>query len=396
MRTSIVVMSTFFYHMLGKAFKPKGSHTVNTHRGVAPTLGSWLFPNYALDDRVREQVYRKLVFLQESGIPFAPMENIDYLAQDALTRVRVDLDVNLPTEDPSAFQPHLSSFIETLYNVLYEHTALTPEDELAGTVILLEKPHCTARDDGVSFKHGAKLTLPYLLATHTDMLQLRILLLQRADSWMPASWHGDIPPLDTSIIDPLVYRSCGWLMYGSQKQKQVHGGYKATRVWHRKDDVEAVADCDWSLLDLQRMLSIFCALEADDDVQVLKWLKNPPALEQHTVRKVPKFNAAGAKQHSRRVTASVLSVLQNVLAELGDTTSLLTHDLTEEDLYRYRVTWNEDAMRQPARARKQHKYPAADDYIWTPCDKVHLLFKQVGSWTQACSFAADGACKRLG
>jgi hypothetical protein len=165
-----------------------------------------------------------LVYLTESSVPFAIVENIDYLPNDALMRVRIDLDVNLSTDESAAFEPHLAAFIETLYNVLYEYTNVKSESDLAGMIILLEKPRCTAREKG-GFKHGAKLTLPYLVATHTDMLQLRVLLLQQAHVWMPASWHGETPALDTSIIDPCVYISNGWLMYGSQKKEQIYGGY---------------------------------------------------------------------------------------------------------------------------------------------------------------------------
>jgi hypothetical protein len=259
-----------FYQQLKRWQQFKGSGTENTHRGVAATIGSWLFPKYAVDSGVREQLFVALVHLQQAGVPFAIMENMFYLSTDALTRVRIDLDVDLPTDDAAAFQPHLVEFIGTLYDVLYEYTELTFEEELAGTVTLLEKPHCTARDGGSSFKHGAKLMMPYLVATHTDMLQLRVLLLENAHRWMPTSWHGDTPVLATKVIDPCVYKTNGWLMYGSQKKEQLHGGYQATRVWHRQGDDCPIADCDWTLLELHRMLSIFCDHESDDDVQT--WL----------------------------------------------------------------------------------------------------------------------------
>jgi hypothetical protein len=124
-------------------------------------------------------LFKELVQLQQARVPFAIMENICYLPTDALTRIRVDLDVDLPSDAAAAFQPHLTAFIDTLYDVLYEDTELTSETEFAGTVVLLEKPRCTVRS-GSGFKHGAKLTMPYFVATHTDMLQLRALLLQHA------------------------------------------------------------------------------------------------------------------------------------------------------------------------------------------------------------------------
>jgi hypothetical protein len=341
--------SNRLYDSLKKYQKYKGSGTVNTHRGFKPTNGSWLFPNYAVDSRVREWLYKNLVRLKESSVPFAIVENIDYLAADALTRVRIDLDVNLPTDDPAAFEPHLATFIDTVYDVLYEYTGVTLESDLAGMIVLLEKPRCTAREKG-GFKHGAKLTLPYLLATHTDMLQLRILLLRQAHVWMPASWHDDTPALDTSIIDPCVYKANGWLMYGSQKAEQHHGGYRATRVWHRKGDVCPVADCDWTLLDLQRMLSIFCEKESGDDVQVLEWTKTPPELEQRG-RKRKARATANTREHVG-MSASVLSILTNILVQLGDATSVLTHESTEEDMYRYRV--NRHGKSAPCANKAEH------------------------------------------
>jgi hypothetical protein len=328
-------MTELFYHLLKKYQKYKGSGMINTHRGFAPTPGSWLLTNYAADSSVREWLYKGLVHLTESSVPFATVENIDYLPSDALTRVRIDLDVNLSTDESAAFQPHLAAFIDTLYNVLYEYTNVKPESDLAGMIILLEKPHCTARKKG-GFKHGAKLTLPYLVATHTDMLQLRVLLLQQAGVWMPAFWHGETPALNTSIIDPCVYTSNGWLMYGSQKKEQIHGGYKATRVWYRKGDICPVADCDWTLLELQRMLSIFCDLETDDDVETLEWIKTPPEVEQRS-RKRRNPTATTPRQHVG-MSASVLTILTEILAGLGDTTSVLTHESTEQGLYRYRIS----------------------------------------------------------
>jgi hypothetical protein len=298
---------------------------------------------------VREEVYKELVQLQQARVPFAIMENVFYLSTDALTRVRVDLDVDLPTDDAAIFQPYLADFIDTLYDVLYEYTELTLETELAGTIILLEKPRCTARD-GSGFKHGAKLTMPYLVATHTDMLQLRVLLLQHADRWMPPSWLGDTPVLE--IIDPCVYKSNGWLMYGSRKKEQVHGGYKATRVWHCKGDAGPVADCDWTLLELHRLLSIFCDHETDDAVQTLDWIKAPPEVEQRGRKRQRNASAASTVREHADVTAPVLSILTQILAELGDKTSVLTHESTSEDMYRYRV--NRHGRPAPCASKQEH------------------------------------------
>jgi hypothetical protein len=217
--------------------------------------------------------------------------------------------------------------------------------------------------------------MPYLVATHTDMLQIRVLLLQRASRWMPASCHGDTPAMETKIIDPCVYKSNGWLMYGSRKKEQVHGGYRATQVWHSKGDVCLIADWDWSLLDLQRLLSIFCDYETEDDVQILKWTKVPPEIQQRgTKRKVSATHTI--RQHAD-ISASVLSILTEILVKVGDTTSVLTHESTAEDMYRYTVNKQaryQDGLRKGTGTQRQQQHTAAHDCIWATCCQVHLLF----------------------
>ena len=132
-------MSNRFYIPFKQWQKYMGSGTVNTQRGIAPTPGSWLFPHYAADSNVRDAFFKQLVQLQQAGVAHAVMENIDYLSTDALTRIRVDLDVDLPTDDQVAFQPHLAAFIDTVYVILYEYTELTAESDCAGTVVLLDE-----------------------------------------------------------------------------------------------------------------------------------------------------------------------------------------------------------------------------------------------------------------
>jgi hypothetical protein len=85
------------------------------------------------------------------------------------------------------------------------------------------------------------------------------------------------------------------------------------------------------------MLSIFCDHATDDDVQTLKWVKVPPEVEQCSSKRKRIAHAALTERRQAGISASVLSILTEILAGLGDTTSTLTHESTGEDLYRYRV-----------------------------------------------------------
>jgi hypothetical protein len=55
---STVIMSNSCYRLLKRQQRFKGSGTVNTHRGVDPTRGSWLFPNYAVDSTLPLRIAR--------------------------------------------------------------------------------------------------------------------------------------------------------------------------------------------------------------------------------------------------------------------------------------------------------------------------------------------------
>jgi hypothetical protein len=154
-----------FYQTLKKFQIRDESNGLQTHRGMAPTIGRYNFIDYATSPAMREFDYKKLEYLHNIGRPFALMENIYYLSDDTLTRFRVDLDVDLPTWHRDDFAICIGAFMGVLYDVLHEYTTLSPDDDVAGMIILQEKPSPTARKDGIFFKHGGKLTAVNLVAT---------------------------------------------------------------------------------------------------------------------------------------------------------------------------------------------------------------------------------------
>eukprot|EP00953_Heterococcus_sp_UTEX-ZZ885_P002699 1975-Heterococcus_DN1.PRE.1 len=85
----------------------------------------------------------------------------------------------------------------------------------------------------------------------------------------------------------------------------------------------------------KRLLSIFCDYENEDDVQILKWTKVPPVIQQRGTKR--KVSATQLLRQHADISAPVLSILTEILVKIGDTTSVLTHESTAEDMYRYRV-----------------------------------------------------------
>jgi hypothetical protein len=328
-----------FYQTLKKFQLNDESNGLQTHRGMDLTSGRCNFIDYDTSPTMREFVFKKIEYLHNIERPFALMENIYYLSDGTLTRFRVDLDVDLSTWHRAAFAPYVEAFINTLYDVLYEYTQLSLDDDVAGMIILREKPAPTARSDGNSFKHGAKLTMNNFVSTHAQMLQVRQLLLERHNEWMPASWRGDTPPEDTKIIDPVVYTDNGWLMYGSQKEKQVRGGYTDTYVWTKKGEVGPVINHEGTFGTLLRMLSIF----PDPDnprVEQLQWTKEPPLLTTKVPEKRKRVAELSSSAHQPRskITEPLKAVLLQILkGHVGDTTSYLTHELSDGGIHKYYV-----------------------------------------------------------
>jgi hypothetical protein len=234
--------------------------------------GAYMFkvPDYHSSITERQALLDGLYAMRKAGTKWAIMENIAPLNEDALTRVRFDVDVHLDTDAPDAMSGHVRPFINTLYDVLQEYTGLNVDSR----VIVLEKPLPT-KGKG-DFKHGFKVTCVDLVATHAQMRQLSKLLNQRYHEWGNEAWLKGKSAEESKVLDPVVHERNGWLMYGSQKDEQP-APYTSTRMCLAKD-CEAPSDlADYSFRDLQQLLTIFPMDEPGEETwTALKWTKTPP------------------------------------------------------------------------------------------------------------------------
>jgi Family of unknown function (DUF5906) len=315
-------------------------HATATHNGIEPTTGMWRFPGYERDVAVRESLFTSLQRKRANGVQFAMMENIRYLPDTALTRVRFDVDLHLAVGGADVLVPYIDRFLTCLYKILCDTTLMTPEDE--SRIIVQRKPEPTKVND-TNYKHGFKATCVDLIATHTYMLQVRALLYERFDEWGDRSWLKDgQTAADTEIIDSRVYHGHGWFMYGSQKEEQISGGYVATDIWEKIDVKGDLSDL--SYYELVRMLSIF-ADEFDDPV-VLTWAAG---VELPCVtRKRTNDDEGGVPTKRRRspTTAALDSDVSDVITHIlkstvKDTTSTVNPNSREERIagtYTYRLT----------------------------------------------------------
>ena len=247
-----------------------------THFGLEPTTGKWCVPDYCTDPDVRDSFFKRLRAMTHAGQRWAITEVIAGLPPDTLTRLRFDVDAHLDTPDPAAMDKHVVPFINTLFDVLGTW-ANVPADAQLRTIVL-EKPAPSKAD--TDYKHGFKVMMPDLVATHAQMRQLRVLLNDRFEEWGDAVMLKGKTPELANVLDRVVYNKNGWLIYGSQKDDQQAGPYRATRMWVGGHD--AAADlADMSFSELQQALSIFPhadpAAPQDSDYKVLQWTVAPPA-----------------------------------------------------------------------------------------------------------------------
>jgi hypothetical protein len=266
---------------------------IATHNGMAPTIGKWVYPEYAESASAREVLFNTLVKLRSKSKQFAIMENIKSLPAATLIRVRFDIDTTLITDEPEIMTPYIDKFIDTLYSILYEYTSLPTECDCR--IIVQKKPAPTLTKEG-TYKHGLKVTCIDLLATHAQMLQLRDLMHARFSEWGDESWLNGTTLEKAQIIDKCVYTKIGWLMYGSQKANQKAGGYEATDLWIKPGEKDNATLSDHSYYELVQMLSIFADTGAEDDTEdlfTLSWSKkylsqqSPNAPKVQTNQKTP-------------------------------------------------------------------------------------------------------------
>lgn len=290
---------------------------VPTHNGMP---GKYFFEGYESNVSVREELFKLLDDAMQKGEKYCLMENIVHLQPEFKTRFRIDFDVHAESAEADYLDPNINQLVSTVFDVLDEYCGIS-----STPMVLLKKPQPTKvfNKDGSlkDFKHGAKLCFPELKCTHTEMRQLRTLLLQRYKEWGNEAWLGGKPALQSQVLDDCVYKANGWIMFGSQKKEQVGGGYAVVHAWTQRGQLISDYTVDMSFKDLQRSLSIFA--DPDDDAVVeLTWEKTPPQQEVYTSSK--KRAASGAQSASKRPRAvgQIEEVLSKILTQAaGDNTS---------------------------------------------------------------------------
>ena len=131
---------------------------------------------------------------------------------------------------------------------------------------------------------------------------------------------------ETDIIDPCVYKSNGWLLYGSRKANQINGGYVLQGVANG-DGIED--EHDLSYLDLLQLQSIF---HFDvDDVSTLQWQEGKKPVLLSTKRK--RQPEGSAKQATVRTPITFTTDEVQQLYEAAGGTLPLTKKVDERGPY---------------------------------------------------------------
>lgn len=171
---------TAFYYALKPYQMAKDDRRSPTMHGLPPTPIRCYVEGYRPDPDARDAFFTVFDNLKRVGQQFALTESIADLETNALTKLRFDIDVHLPTDDDSEFRPVIGAAIKALQGTLAELTDVEP-----GTSIhVLCKPAPTQQSEGV-WKHGCKLVFPDVICTHEDMLCIRQAMNDRYEQWGP-------------------------------------------------------------------------------------------------------------------------------------------------------------------------------------------------------------------
>lgn len=266
-----------------------------THNGLAPTPGKWALAGYPVDAGVREELFKQIEDFKGKQKQFCITENIKGLSEDALTRLRFDVDMNLKTAEPVLNTPEFhQKFLNCLWSILHKHTNLTGSSR----IVVLEKPAPTRCMD--SYKHGVKYVCSDIACTHEDMKAIRSLMNSEYESWGCPEWLQPGESVhDSRILDPVVYEKNGWLLFGSQKESQLSGGYQCAGIF--ADDTLAKLESvqDYSFGALLRAQSIF---HLDQNTVPLQWAsgERPPVYRKEKRKQETQGTAAAAPRQRKR------------------------------------------------------------------------------------------------
>jgi hypothetical protein len=271
----VYTKQTVYNHMNAHKFKEGTA----THLGLDPTKGKWTVAGYRTDAEQRAKFLNEIADCGKKGIKFAITESITALPEDALTRLRFDVDLDLRTNETRALYITIPNFIETLWTVLKQHTNISGNSRIC----ILQKPAPTQKPNGL-YRHGFKVVCCDVACTLQDMLALRTLMNDQFEKWGNVEWLNGVDVHQTDIIDPCIYTSNGWLYYGSTKAQQTAGGYTVAEIFCN-DALESDDLSDYSHRDLVYMQSIY---HTDEMTEQLLWNDKRPQIKGQT--------AAGAKR----------------------------------------------------------------------------------------------------
>ncbi|KAG5180891.1 hypothetical protein JKP88DRAFT_354698 [Tribonema minus] len=289
---------------------PSGQGIKGSHNGMDDMRGVFDVPNYETDADVRETFFTDIIEdLHRCGSPFVLMENICRLPEDAETRLRFDIDVEVPynADHPLALTAAVAhKFCKTLWDVLHECTGISG----ASRFFVDAKGAPTPTVAGM-WKHGLKITCSDIKCTHKDMLGVRQLMNDRYSAWGHEEWLDGKEAHEMQIIDPCIYENNGTMLHGAVKEKQQqHGGYSTVAVMGG-DDLQYYSGGDLHDLSFAELLRAKSILHHDESTAKLQWRagKEPVIVQRRGAKRTRRSAgavalAAAAEHYTNKLTTA--------------------------------------------------------------------------------------------
>ena len=249
----------------------RGGGGKGTHNGMDDTCGVFTVPDYATDADVRERYFTDIIEdLHRRGAPYALMENIGYLPEDALTRLRFDIDAALPFDGdhPLALNRAVAhNFCAVLWRVLRADTNIRGSSRF-----FIDLKGAPTPVGDAKWKHGMEITCADIKCTHGAMRGVRQLMYQRFAAWGRPEWLPAGTEIGaTQIIDDCIYKSNGTMLHGATKKAQrQHGGYETVAVM-AGDDLSCFSDGDLADLSFSDRLRLKSILHHDEATVAMAW-----------------------------------------------------------------------------------------------------------------------------
>jgi P4 family phage/plasmid primase-like protien len=288
-----------------------------SHNGMDDMRGVFNVPNYSTDPQVREDFFGIIEDIHRRRKPYVLMENICGLPADAETRLRFDIDVQLPYDGDHPLALNLAvahNFCATLWQVLHECTNISG----ASRFFIDAKGAPTPAGAGM-WKHGIKIVCADIKCTHKDMLGIRQLLNERYSEWGHEEWLSGKEAQETQIIDDCIYKNNGTMLHGAVKAKQQqHGGYNTVKVMGG-DDLHYFSDGDLHDFSFGELLRLKSILHHDEDTAKLEWQEGeePVLLSRRGTKRSSSGNAVRAAAHAHYTNRLTTAEVQHIYEEAG-------------------------------------------------------------------------------